>query len=155
MRGAQPPADLRHLSGHPWTIGWGESALVDPNIVPGLKWTQAEADHRLLLRLTAFWDQVQRVWPGAARLHPKAAAALISLAYNRGTSLTRRPNDAQDRRREMRELLPAVIQRDYRAMAALFRGMKRLWVGQGVDGLIRRREDEAELCDEAAVEATP
>lgn len=152
MRGERVPANLAHLSGHPWTIGWGESSKVDPHIVAGLRWTQAEADRRLLLRLNAFWDQVQRVWPGATRLHPKAAAALISLAYNRGTSLVRRPGDALDRRREMRELLPAVVQQDYRRMADLFRGMKRLWVGQGVDGLIRRREDEARLCDEAGTD---
>jgi GH24 family phage-related lysozyme (muramidase) len=31
--------------------------------------------------------------------------------------------------------------------------MKRLWEGMGMAGLIRRREDEAKLCDEAAAAA--
>lgn len=152
MRGEPVPRDLRHLSGHPWTIGWGESSLVDPSIVPGLRWTQAEADRRLMVRLGMVWTTVQRVWPGAFRLHPKAAAAMISMVYNRGHSLTKRVSDPTDRRREMRELQPAVATRDYPRMAELFRSMKRLWVGQGVDGLLRRRDDEARLCDEAAKE---
>lgn len=149
-RGEPIPPEHQDLSGDPWTIGWGESSLVDPSITPGLRWTQSEADRRLRLRLGRVWHAAQKAWPGAFRLHPKAAAALISLAYNRGTSMTKRASDPLDRRREMRELQPAVATRDYRRMAALLRSMKRLWEGQGMAGLLKRRDDEARLCDEAA-----
>lgn len=151
-RGEPIPRQHRDLPGHPWTIGWGESSLVDPSIVPGLRWTQAEADRRLRVRLGVVWHAAQRAWPGAFRLHPKAGAALISLAYNRGTGMTKRASDPLDRRREMRELQPAVATRDYARMAELFRSMKRLWAGQGMAGLLKRRDDEARLCDEAAAE---
>jgi GH24 family phage-related lysozyme (muramidase) len=56
-----------------------------------------------------------------------------------------------DRRREMRELQPAIVRRDYREMARLFRSMRRIWEGKGLAGLLRRRETEAALCEEAAM----
>jgi GH24 family phage-related lysozyme (muramidase) len=34
-------------------------------------------------------------------------------------------------------------------MADLVRSMKRLWVGKGLDGLLRRRDEEAELIEKA------
>lgn len=145
-RGAGVPEHLRHLSGAPWTIGYGQTG---PDVKHGTVWSQQHADTRLAQTLGLTFAQVKATWPGSHRLHPKAQAALISLAYNRGTSLTRKAGDALDRRREMRELQPAVVTRDYAQMAALFRSMKRLWEGKGLAGLIRRREAEAALCEEA------
>lgn len=149
---AQVDHDLCGLSGHPWTIGVGYAGD-GKGVKPGTVWTRQQADRQLLQSLAVYSERVDKTWPGAARLHPKARAALISCAYNRGTSLTKRHNDERDTRREMRDLQPAVVQRDYLAMAALFRSMKRLWEGQGLGGLIRRRDREAELCEQAHAES--
>lgn len=136
-----------------WTIGWGESELVDKSIRQGMVWSQQHADSRFSQRLAIVFHAVKVAWPGAERLHPKAQAALISLAYNRGTSLTKKVDDANDRRREMRELQSAVSARDYLRMAQLISSMKRLWVGTGQNGLLTRRDHEAELCTQAAEDA--
>ena len=97
--------------------------------------------------------KVKATWPGADRLHPKAQASLIDLAYNRGVSLTKRASDALDRRREMRELQPAAVQRNYAEMAFLHRSMKRIWKDRGVDGLLKRCDARAQLCNEALIES--
>lgn len=129
-----------------WTIGWGQTG---PDIREGTIWSQQHADARLAQSVAMTFAAVKKTWPGADRLHPKAQAALISLAYNRGTSLTKKASDPLDRRREMRELQPAVVTKDYTRMAALIRSMKRLWEGTGQDGLLHRRDAEADLCEEA------
>ena len=146
-RGHPVPEHLQHLSGDPWTIGFGQTGV---DVKRGTIWSQQQADSRLSQTLSLTFAAVKTTWPGAHRLNPKAQAALISLAYNRGTSLTKRASDPLDRRREMRELQPAVVRRDYREMARLFRSMRRIWEGKGMAGLLRRRETEAALCEEAA-----
>lgn len=84
-----------------------------------------------------------RVYPGVQDLHPHAQAALLSLAYNRGTSLR------GSRRREMAAIKELVVQRDYAGIAEQIRSMKRLWEGRGLDGLLKRRDDEARLVRQA------
>lgn len=132
--------------GQVWTVGHGATG---PDIREGTVWSQQHADSRLLQRLAMDFAKAKRAWPGADRLHPKAQAALIDTVYNRGASLTKRVDDKMDRRREMRELQPAVVRKDYAEMARLFRSMKRLWAGQGMDGLLTRCEARAVLCEEA------
>lgn len=136
--------------GKVWTVGWGATGA---DIKEGTVWSQQHADFRLLQRLAMDFARVKATWPGADRLHPKAQASLIDLAYNRGVSLTKKASDALDRRREMRELQPAVVRRDYASMAALHRSMKRIWEGKQMDGLLTRCEARADLCDEAATES--
>src|SRR4029077_15154944 len=71
-------------------------------------------------------------------LHPHCVSALVSLVFNRGASF-RKPGD---RYREMREILRLMNNRDFGAIPAQFRSMKRIWAGQGLDGLLRRRDAE-------------
>lgn len=132
--------------GQVWTVGWGATG---PDVREGTVWSQQHADSRLLQRLAMDFARVKATWPGSDRLHPKAQASLIDLAYNRGASLTKKASDPLDRRREMRELQPAVVRKDYAQMAALHRSMKRLWAGKGMDGLLTRCEARAVLCEEA------
>lgn len=132
--------------GKVWTVGWGATG---PDVREGTVWSQQHADSRLLQRLAMDFAKAKRAWPGADRLHPAAQAALIDTIYNRGVSLTKRVDDKLDRRREMRELQPAVVRKDYAEMARLFRSMKRLWASQGMDGLLTRCEARAVLCEEA------
>jgi len=136
--------------GKVWSIGFGQTG---PDIKEGTTWSQQHADFRLLQRLAMDFARVKATWPGADRLHPKAQAALIDTIYNRGPSLTKRVDDKMDRRREMRELQPAVVRRDYAQMAALHRSMKRIWEGKSMAGLLTRCEARAELCEQAAAES--
>jgi GH24 family phage-related lysozyme (muramidase) len=64
--------------------------------------------------------------------------ALQDLVYNRGTSLI------GDRRREMAQIAKALPTHP-EVVPDLIRSMTRLWVGQNLDGLITRRNDEAAL----------
>ena len=85
----------------------------------------------------------QKAYPGVEKLQPDAQAALLSLVYNRGSSMS------GSRRKEMAAIRPLVVRKDYAAMAQEILNMKRLWIDRGLTGLLRRREDEAELLGQA------
>lgn len=66
--------------GAPWTIGWGNTA---PDVVPGLKITQAQADARFERRLATEFE------PGVLKLLKRTPTqaqfdALVCFAYNVG-----------------------------------------------------------------------
>lgn len=144
-------ADLLQLSGAPWTCGYGQTG---PDIRHGTVWSRQHAEARLAESVAQADADVCRIWPGADRLHDKARAALVSLVYNRGPSLV----DSQKQpvlqtRREMRALGPAILAADYARIATLIEDMRRLWEGKGLDGLLRRRSNEAALVRQAGYEA--
>ena len=85
--------------------------------------------------------QTEAAFPGLAKLAPDAQGALVSLVYNRGPSMT------GDRRKEMRAIRDAVAQGDLKEIASQLRAMKRLWRGQGLPGLLKRRDAEAALVE--------
>ncbi len=85
----------------------------------------------------------RKAYPGVEKLLPDAQAALLSLVYNRGTSMSGR------RRKEMAAIRPLVLQQDYAGIAQEILKMKRLWEGRGLSGLLKRRDDEAELVSNA------
>lgn len=92
-----------------------------------------------------------RTFPGFTALHPDAQAAILSLVFNRGNSLT------GPRRVEMRAIAaairPAATGRkpDYAGIALQLRKMKSLWRGTDIErGMARRREAEARLVESAA-----
>lgn len=87
--------------------------------------------------------RTRQAFPGVDQLPLDAQGALVSLVYNRGTSMV------GDRRREMRAIRDAVPQGDLQEIADQLRSMKRLWIGQGLDGLLKRREAEAKLVESA------
>ena len=82
-------------------------------------------------------------FPGLDRLPTLVRGALVSLVFNRGTGMI------GPRRAEMRAIRDAVAKGDLREIARQLRAMKHLWVGQGLDGLLKRREAEAQLVEEA------
>jgi len=88
-----------------------------------------------------FADQTNRAFPGADKLHTDAYGALVSLVFNRGSDLT------GSRRIEMARIRSLVPSKDYKSIAFEIRKMKRLWKNAGVDGLLKRREDEAKLVE--------
>jgi len=110
--------------------------------------------------ITVTWEQAVDIfnsltWPKFARLTEKAFpsvdelcdnayGALVSLIFNRGTSMI------GDSRLEMRNIRVLVPKKDYKGIANELRKMKRIWEGKGLDGLITRREAEAKLIESCA-----
>ena len=88
-----------------------------------------------------FTKLAEKTFPGLNELHPDAYGAIISLVFNRGTSIK------GDSRKEMSTIKDLIPRKDYKKIASEFRNMKRLWVGKGLDGLIERRESEAKLIE--------
>ena len=80
-----------------------------------------------------------RTYPGVEHLFPDAQSGLLSLIYNRGTSFKGAG------RKEMAEIKPLVEQQDYAGISLQIKAMKRLWKDKGLDGLLKRRDDEAKL----------
>jgi GH24 family phage-related lysozyme (muramidase) len=60
------------------------------------------------------------------------------MIYNRGNKLD------GDRRKEMRAIVDLVAKADYEGIADQIERSKRLWEN-GLDGLVKRREEEADL----------
>lgn len=80
-----------------------------------------------------------KTYPGTNKLPADAQSALVSLVYNRGAKLT------GNTRVEMANLAPLVKSGDLAGIAREISAMKRLWVGKNLDGLLKRRDDEAAL----------
>lgn len=101
-----------------------------------------------------------KAFPGSDKLPGEAFGALVSLVYNRGTQI-----DDSPRRKEMLAIRQAIknskadpgesekdrVNALLKFIAAQFRGMKRLWQGKGLDGLLRRRDAESQLVLSALV----
>jgi hypothetical protein len=88
-----------------------------------------------------FTKLAEKTFPGLADLKPEAYGAIISLVFNRGTSLV------GEKRKEMANIKTLIPKKDYKKIAKEFRNMKRIWIGKGLDGLIERREAEAKLIE--------
>lgn len=82
---------------------------------------------------------------GLDKLPLDAQGAIVSLVYNRGTSMVDKPGE--DRRKEMRAIRDAVATKDLREISKQLRSMKRLWAGKGLGGLLKRRDAEADLVE--------
>lgn len=121
--------------------------------------TRAQALDVFTRRTLPRWERMTAEgFPGSDHLPGLAFGALVSLVFNRGTDLV------GDRRREMKAIHDAIINslkneegedpkvREanlLRFIAKQIRSMKRIWQGKGLDGLLRRREAEAALVEEA------
>ena len=116
---------------------------------PGLKTIKiksADAKQVFLERSVPKYQALtQQAFPGVDALPPDAQGALFSLVYNRGTSMN------GDSRKEMRAIRDAVPNGDLQEIADQLRAMKRLWEGKGLDGLLKRRDAEADLVESCIV----
>jgi GH24 family phage-related lysozyme (muramidase) len=114
-------------------------------LIPGIKDIKIPWQHALSVfksnTIPIYTNQTNKAFPGADRLHPDAYGALVSLVFNRGSDLT------GSRRIEMARIRSLVPSKDYKSIAFEIRKMKRLWKNAGVDGLLKRREDEAKLVE--------
>jgi hypothetical protein len=89
------------------------------------------------------YSQCRRAFAGFDELRPNAQAALVSLVFNRGNSMTG-PN-----RSEMRDIRDyGVPNQDYARIASDFRKMTRVWKGTEIyNGMRSRRYAEAKLVE--------
>jgi hypothetical protein len=85
--------------------------------------------------LPKYGKSALRVYPGLDQLTPDAAGAIVSMVYNRGSSLD------GPRRVEMKAIVPLVAAKDYAGIAEQIDKSKRLWN----NGLVQRREKEAAM----------
>ena len=88
-----------------------------------------------------FTKLAEKTFPGLSDLHPDAYGSIVSLVFNRGTSLR------GDSRREMANIKKLIPLKHYKKIASEIRNMKRLWRGKNLDGLLERRDTEANLIE--------
>lgn len=93
--------------------------------------------------LPKFEAMVMRACPGSEQLPAGCFGVLTSLAYNRGASFTKQGA----RYTEMRNIRAHIVSGRWDRVPNEIRAMKRLW--PGVNGLLRRRDEEAALWQES------
>jgi GH24 family phage-related lysozyme (muramidase) len=86
----------------------------------------------------------ERTFPGLIDLEDDAYGAIVSLVFNRGTSLV------GDSRKEMRNIKSLIPDKAYETIAEEVIKMKRIWKDKDLDGLLARRDAEAELIKSCA-----
>ena len=95
--------------------------------------------------IPVWYMKTLRIYPQVVDLPGDCAAALVSLCFNRGTSLS------GERRREMSNIQALLRTGNLKEIPKQFREMKRLW--PKTEGLRRRRDEEAELFESGLVPA--
>lgn len=122
----------------------GEAAHQRASEFSDIRIKRADAEEVFKNRtLPLYSDRTEKAFPGVDQLPANAQGALVSLVFNRGAGMD------GDRRKEMRAVRDAVAAGDVQEIANQIRAMKRLWVGKGVDGLLKRRDAEADLVESA------
>lgn len=86
-----------------------------------------------------FAKQTQSAFPGIEHLHGHCQGATVSLVFNRGPALN------GSRRIHMRQIRDAIVGNTPAQVPQYFRDMKVIWQGEGLPGLLRRRDSEASL----------
>ena len=98
--------------------------------------------------------KTKKAFPGVEKLPADAQAMLLSLVFNRGGRLRPFKRDSRDSRREMRAIRPLVADKDLKGIAEQVRAMKRLWEGKNMSGLLKRRDKEADIIENARPDDT-
>jgi GH24 family phage-related lysozyme (muramidase) len=86
-----------------------------------------------------YWAKTKAIYPELETLNEDTQGALVSMVYNRGNKLD------GDSRIEMKAIVDMVKNKDYQGIAEEIEKSKRHWEGKGLDGLVVRREAEADL----------
>ena len=89
--------------------------------------------------LPRYYAMTKKIDPNMDLLNDDTKGALVSVVYNRGNKLE------GDSRAEMRAIVDLIAKQDYEGIAEQIEKSKRLWEGKGLDGLVTRRESEADL----------
>jgi hypothetical protein len=86
-----------------------------------------------------YFAMTKKIYPQLDTLNEDTQGALVSMVFNRGIGLT------GDSRTEMRAIVDLVAKKDYEGIAEEVEKSKRLWEHKGLDGLVIRREAEADM----------
>jgi hypothetical protein len=86
-----------------------------------------------------YYAMTLKIYPDMIHLNEDTQGALVSVVYNRGNKLE------GDSRIEMRAIVDLVKNKNYEGIAEEIEKSKRLWENRGLDGLVLRREAEADL----------
>jgi len=86
-----------------------------------------------------YFTMAKKIYPLLEHLNEDTQGALVSMVFNRGISLV------GDTRTEMRAIVDLVAKKDYDGIAEEIEKSKRLWEHKGLDGLVIRREAEADM----------
>jgi GH24 family phage-related lysozyme (muramidase) len=90
-----------------------------------------------------YYAMTKKIYPELDTLNEDTRGALVSMVYNRGAKL-----DGESRK-EMKAIVELVAKQDYEGIAEQIEKSKRLWENKGLDGLVIRREAEADLIRES------
>lgn len=137
-RGKISDADLELLKTAAGIKGAAAGALI-PNLKSITVPFAAAREVFYVRTLPRYARDTRGIYPGVEKLPADAQGALLSLIFNRGSSLT------GDRRREMKAIVPLVAAGNLAGIAQEISAMKRLWSKSQFPGLHKRRDDEAEL----------
>lgn len=94
--------------------------------------------------LPRFGGLTLRAYPGTNEMHPHIQGAMLSWTFNRGSGIS----STSSRDKEKRAMRSDIPNQPYK-LPEHFRSSKRLWVGKGLPGLLKRRDDEAALIESA------
>lgn len=133
----------------------GSTAKAKAKDFKDIKILKSDADEVFVNSSIPKYEEITReAFPGFDDLLEDAQGALVSLVYNRGASM-----EDTDRRKEMREIRDIIsnlygegktptsedLNAGLESISDCILSMKRLWEGKNLDGLLRRRDAEAEL----------
>jgi GH24 family phage-related lysozyme (muramidase) len=122
----------------------GDKAAERASEFGDIKIQRADAEQVFKERTLPLYSQkTENAFPGVDQLPAAVQGALVSLVFNRG------PGMSGDSRQEMRAVRDSVANGDLQEIADQIRAMKRLWEGKGLDGLLKRRDAEADLVESA------
>lgn len=99
--------------------------------------------------LPSYAAQTKKAYQGVEALPADAQSMLLSLVFNRGTSMS------GESRREMKAIQSLVLAKDLAGIAEQVRTMKRLWDINVQPGLHARRDSEADMIANARTEYDP
>ena len=86
-----------------------------------------------------YYAKTKAIYPQLDELNEDTQGALVSMVYNRGNKLE------GDSRIEMKRIVDMVKNKDYEGIAEEIEKSKRHWEHKNLDGLVVRREAEADL----------
>lgn len=89
--------------------------------------------------LPRYYEMTKAIYPELDSLNEDTRGALVSMVYNRGNKIE------GDSRKEMKAIVDLVKKQDYEGIAEEIEKSKRLWEGLKMEGLVTRREAEADL----------
>lgn len=89
--------------------------------------------------LPRYYAMTKAIYPELDSLNEDTRGALVSMVYNRGNKIE------GETRKEMKAIVDLVAKADYEGIAEEIEKSKRLWENLKLEGLVTRREAEADL----------